>query len=323
MDFADAHHGSDAPCGCCGYHASEATLNEMSAQLLERAALDFAGLEKVRREESNDAPYVPHEVKLTDLLANHAAGIADEIEGPMLEVLSGSHIDVDRIITTGRAVDSEWQARAWPKTVEAKFGVLASGAALVGGHNVSFGAPLLSDLDRLRIVNGMIRSAKYSTNNYFNTQVMPALIDAAHAAVLDGAANDAMQLAEIRAMLDRRLRSVPYWNVVANAAASRAYHFGYLKVGVAAGEETVEFWNPNDEKTSAICRQLYGTQWRASDVAFLADRIADAPDVSAVKEITPWYKASELAGKTPAELLNMGAVIPPLHGRCRSELRFV
>lgn len=319
MDYADAHGGLVSACGCCGLVASDHILNEMSVAALQRVALDYAGLTNVLREETNDAPYVPIEVALTELLGEHALELADEVEGPLLEALSGTYVDADGILVAAASSASIWQAKAWPTTLEAKAGKLVSGAALTGAHDVPFG-PLLSDLDRLRIVNGMIRSAKYATNEYFNTQVMPSLIDAANSAVLNGAGNDLGELESIRGLLDRRLRSVPYWNLVANAAASRAYHFGLLKVGYAAGYQTATFWNPNDERTSTICRAMYGTQWSVGDLVGLADSIANAADVDEVKKITPWLKPSDIAGLDPRQLLNLGVAIPPLHGRCRSKI---
>lgn len=322
MDFVDAHFGDASPCGCCGHTASEALLNEMALMQLQRVALDYGDLLEVRRAEDADAPYVPAEVSLTELLGEHANEIADEVEQPILDALNRDYVDADRISSATNAAAAIWASRAWPSTLEAKVGVTVNGAALMGANGVPF-APVLGDVDRLRIVNGMLRSAKYTTNNYFNTQVMPALIDAANFAVLNGRGNDAEELQAIHRLLDRRLRSVPYWNVVANAAASRAYHFGYLKAGVAKGWATVQFQAVLDTKTSEMCINLNGTQWRAGDVSLLADRIADATDTNEVKQITPWLKSDDISDWSPEALLNAGVVIPPVHGRCRSKLVFV
>lgn len=321
MDFHDAHSGDPSGCGCCGSHATETLLNEMAVMQLQRVALDYAGLEKVRRAEDGDAPFVPHEVKLTEILAEHAAEVADEAEKPILDALNRDYVDPARISNAANAAAAIWQAKSWPSTLEAEIADLIDNASLTGAHAIPFG-PELGDLDRLRIVNGMVASAKYTTNNYFNTQVMPALVDAANLAVMDGKNNDAVQLRQIHAMLDRRLRSVPYWNVVANAAASRAYHFGYLKVGVAKGWDTVVFTATIDSVTSEMCQNLNGTKWRAADVALFADRIAAAKDVDALKEISPWKKVDDIADWSPKALLDLGVVIPPVHGRCRSRLVF-
>lgn len=280
---------------------------------------DYAGLTEVLRSENGNPPFTPAEVNLTELLAENANGVADEVQPILDDALSGPHLDADRVYQASLAAGSAWQAKAWPSTLEAKTGVLLSGAALVGAQEVGF-APLLSDLDRLRIVSGMVASARYSTNNYFNTQVMPALVDAVHAAVLSGRAGDGEQLRAIKAMLDRRLRSVPYWNLVANAASSRAYHYGFLKVAQAAGVTTIRYSATIDSLTSDMCIMLNGTTWRVGDLVLLADRITLARDVEDVKTITPWLKADDVRDFTPDQLLAAGVAIPPVHGNCRSRL---
>lgn len=318
MSFLDDH----TTCGCCGFHATEAALNLMSLQQIERSLLDYAGLERIMRDENPDAPFVPSEVALTELLAENANKLAGRVEGRIHDALD-RHGYVNEAAITAALVsaNSTWQNEAWPRDLENNYRVKLAQTALLGAHEISFGSEL-ADLDRLRIVNGMAKSAKYYTNGYFNNQVMPAVVDAVHSAVLNGATPDGEELNAIRALLDRRLRSVPYWNLVANAAASRAYHYGYLKAGIASGLATVQFVAIIDERTSAICISMNGTQWRAQDVALLADRIADA-EGDAVKEIAPWVKPTDIAGMSSGDLLAMGVVIPPLHGRCRSQLFFV
>ena len=318
MDFFDAH----TTCGCCGFHASEAHLNEMSLAMIERQLVDYAGLTRILRAESNDVPFVPAEVRMTELLAENADRIASKIENPLYDVLTRpGYVDEGKITAALKAANSTWEVEAWPKGLENEYRVTLAHTALLGAHEIPFG-PELQDLDRLKIVNGMSKSAKYYTNRYFNTQVMPAIVDAAHASVLNGTSHDGAALDAIRALLDRRLRSVPYWNLVANAAASRAYHYGYLKTGVAHGLTTVEFTAIIDERTSNICISLNGTQWSAPNVALFADRIADA-DGDNIKNVAPWPKLADITNKTPDELLAMGVVIPPVHGRCRSQLFFV
>lgn len=317
MGFLDAH----ITCGCCGYHASEAKLNEMSLALTEKALVDYAGLTRILRAETNDAPFVPSEVRLTELLASNADRIASKIESPIYDVLTRTgYVDEAKITAALKAAGSVWEVEAWPKGLENQYRVVLAQTALLGQHDIPFG-PELSDFEKLKIVNGMSKSTKYYTSRYFNTQVMPAIVDAAHASVLNGTSHDGAELQAIRELLDRRLRSVPYWNLVANAAASRSYHYGYLKTGVAHGLQTVEFVATVDNRTSAVCLSLNGTEWRAADVALFADKIADAEGDN-IKNVAPWPRAADVAGKTPDELLAMGVVIPPVHGFCRSQLFF-
>lgn len=317
MPFFDDHR----TCGCCGLDATEAMLDHLAWQAAERVALDYEGLVRVLREETGDAPYVDGEVRLTQLLAENASSLADEVERPVLAALDLGYVDEAKITASMVTAGALWQAGAWPRTLETQYRETLSSLALLGQHDIAFG-PELADLDRLRIVNGMSKSAKYYTNAYFNDHVMPAIVDAAHQSVLNGTSHDGDELRAIRALLDRRLHSVPYWNLVANVASSRAYHYGYLKAGVAAGLNTVQFVATVDERTSAICLSLNGTQWRGGDVALFADRIADV-EGDGIKQVAPWMRASDVAGKSSRELLDMGVVIPPVHGHCRSQLMFI
>jgi len=307
-------------CGCCGFHATQKFLNEMAVQRLHRTALNWAGLERVIRTESGDVPYVPGEVRLTELLADNADRMASEIEQPIRDALDRPYLDEVAVTDAAQQANQRWQEESYPEGLDNEVREVLSATALIGAHELGF-APALDDIDRLRIVNGMSASAKYYTNRYFNTHVMTALIDAVHVAVLDGTSNDGAQIRAIHALLDRRLRSVPYWNIVANAAASRAYHYGYIKTGLASGLRTIRFSAVIDSRTSEICQAMNGTTWRTADLSAFADQIATAT-TDDIKDVAPWVKASDIQGLTPAQLLTMGVAIPPLHGRCRSQLIF-
>lgn len=308
-------------CGCCGYHASEDILTKMSFAALERAALDYVGLKRVLKEESGDAPYVDGEVRLTELLADNAMEQADQIEEPLFEAIGDEYLDEVRITTAMMIGGAAWQAASWPDKLENEVRETLSAIALIGQHDIPFG-PALSDIQRLRIVNGMSLSAKYYTNRYFNEHVMTAVVDAVHVAVLNGLANDQNQIRAIHTLLDRRLRSVPYWNIVANGAASRAYHYGYIKTGEAHGFTTIGFQATMDSKTSQICRDMNGKQWHIRQLSDLADRIADA-NGDEIKTVAPWMKPADIEGMDETQLALAGVAIPPLHGRCRSRLVFI
>lgn len=314
MSYFDEH----THCGCCGFHATEEALDRITLLRLERALVDYSGLRRALKAETGDAPYVDGEIELTEQLAENAVRIADQIEPTLEPVFQGDYIDEQRITASMVAAGAVWQAQHWPDGLDRSVRQTLWNIATLGQHDVPLG-PLLSDLQRLQIVNGMSQSAKYYTNQYFNVHVMPAVVDAVHAAVLDGLANDGEQLRAIRALLDRRLRSVPYWNLVANGAASRAYHYGYVKTAQAAGYTGVLFQATLDNKTSQICIDLNGTRWRIGDVSLFVDRIAAAQG-EAIKEVAPWMKAEDVAGLNPSQLLAAGVAVPPLHGHCRSRL---
>lgn len=309
------HHTS---CGCCGFHATERALDEITLMRLERAVADYSGLRRVLKQETGDAPYVDGELDLTEQLAENATRIADEIEPQLEPAFQGTYIDEQRITASMVAAGAVWQAQHWPDGLDRSVRQTLWNIATLGQHDIPLG-PLLTDLQRFQIVNGMSASAKYYTNQYFNVHVMPAVVDAVHAAVLDGLANDGEQLKAIRALLDRRLRSVPYWNLVANGAASRAYHYGYVKTAQAAGYTGVLFQATLDSRTSEICTATHGTRWRIGDVSLFVDRIAAARG-DEIKEVAPWVKAGDVAALNPDQMLAAGVAVPPLHGHCRSRL---
>ncbi|AHC30436.1 phage head morphogenesis protein [Rhizobium phage vB_RleS_L338C] len=122
-------------------------------------------------------------------------------------------------------------------------------------------------------------------------------------------------------MLHTRLKTVPYWRVVANAAASRAYHYGVLKSGQSAGRRYYEFSAILDAKTSETCWALNGMQWPVADAIALMERIA-AAEPEEVKTLAPWinYKTLEPMLSNPFAMQSLGVIIPPVHGNCRSTI---
>jgi hypothetical protein len=305
-------------CGCCGTHATEDALDRITLMRLERAVVDYSGLRRVLRQETGDAPFVDGEIELTQQLSDNAVRIADIIQPDLEAALSGTYVDEQHITAAMVTAGAVWQAQHWPRGLDNSVRQTLWNIITLGQHDIAFG-PLLSDLQRLQITNGMSASAKYYTNQYFNVHVMPVVVDAVHAAVLDGLANDGEQLRAIRALLDRRLRSVPYWSLVANGAASRAYHYGYIKTAQAYGFTGMMFQATIDSRTSEICQATNGTRWRIGDLSLYMDRVAAAQG-DEIKIVAPWLKASDVTGLTPEQMLAAGVAVPPLHGNCRSRL---
>lgn len=303
----DAH----STCGCCGFHAQEDLLDTLAARSLYRAS-------GVLKQEPGDPPFIPEEEELTDALATNADETASQVEGPLQEALSGEGFDEDVVLQRANQAAADWERLAWGTAIAGATSEIitsATGTGVVSAAMPTVSA--LSDLDLFRIVNGMSRSANYYTNQYFNTQVMPALVDAVQQAVVSGQRSTGA--AAIREVLDRRLRSVPYWRVVANAAASRAYHYGLVMAGSLGGAQEVVYRAVIDARTSEICLSLNGTRWPIRDMVDLVQRIADAGPEE-IKTITPWVRVDDIRDLSPAQLYAMGVAVPPLHGSCRSVL---
>jgi len=197
----------------------------------------------------------------------------------------------------------------------------ALGDALTAGTSFTEGVTgsrvPLSNHARARMQEGMLKASKYYTNQFFNTQVMPALFKAIELGV--GSAGDNLIFSTIKEVLHERLKTVPYWRVVANAAASRAYHYGVLKSAQSAGRRFYQYHAVLDAKTSEVCWALHGRTWAVADAVALMERIAEA-EPEEVKTLAPWlrYKDIEPLLSNPFGLDALGIIIPPVHGNCRS-----
>jgi len=121
------------------------------------------------------------------------------------------------------------------------------------------------------------------------------------------------------------------WDVVASSALTRARNSARLRQMTTWGVITVNFSNPQDERTSAICNSLAGRQFQTSRLIEVLDSIEGAATPEGAIDAQPWYsqttagqwKASTSSGRkdvTFDDIVASGAVIPPLHGRCRSLL---
>lgn len=188
------------------------------------------------------------------------------------------------------------------------------GVRQLGGGTLAEVVPRLDD-----IMNGMVRSTKYYTNTYFNRFVVPSLQNLVQREFIEGAADPAAYQ-KIQKALDSRLKSVPYWRTVANAAASRSYHYGVMKAGQANGMRGYELVAIMDDRTSHICRDLDGKQFWIEDAVHLIERTAMAEDPEEVKELQPWLKYDDIKDLSTDELVSKGVMMPPFHGSCRTTL---
>ena len=191
---------------------------------------------------------------------------------------------------------------------------------------VNMGVERAGVFDKLELVpsrptieQGLVNSAKYYTNEYFNRIVMPAIYGNAMAK-LDGETdiNDDF-FWELRETLDRRLRSVPYWRLVAQQSASRAYHYGLARAGLSRGRTAYRLDATLDERTTDVCRTLDGkTFWLADAVEHL-EHIATTPP-QYIAEEDPWIEYHVVAGATNEELAAARIITPPFHAHCRTTM---
>lgn len=178
------------------------------------------------------------------------------------------------------------------------------------------------------ILDDMTQNTRYFTNKYFNQQVVPELHKIIEKAIAGGVhAGEPLLLnteayQSIQAAMDARLTSTPYWRVVANASASRGYHFGAIKAGALAGQRGYEIVAVLDNRTSDICVYMNGKQFWTADADYQVNKMASATDEE-IKAAAPWLRAAEVIGKSADELKDMSFIVPPFHGHCRSTIRFI
>ena len=170
---------------------------------------------------------------------------------------------------------------------------------------------------------GMVASSKYYTNSYFNRIVMPAITGDILTKLDGGQPFDDTFYRALRSKMDQRLKSVPYWRLTANQAASRSYHYGLTRAGLAAGKTGYRFSAILDEKTSDQCEFMHGkTFWLADAVDYVEDVATLRPEDIPTDD--PWIvDAIELEGLSPKQLMDRGAAVPPLHPFCRSSMELI
>jgi len=103
-------------------------------------------------------------------------------------------------------------------------------------------------------------------------------------------------------------------------AASRGYHYGYLKSLEQQRVIGYRFRATVDARTSRVCLSMNGREFLVSSAVNILEGLAEDPSPDAAKTRTPWVKVGDVTGKSAQELTAMGVIVPPLHARCRSTI---
>jgi hypothetical protein len=324
-------HPLKCGCGC----QSEELFKECSWLDFELQVIDLMLQSLTEKDDNEDEPGTDAFASVeSGLAARWASAIRDRGEAVrryLAEAL-GANASTQRITvalqhmdeTMSHTFDDVADITDWSLAEAINTGIIAHPAAVLIGTN---GASLIAGrgtiLEATQSVahfhEGLVAAAKYSTNNFFNTQVIPAVEREVEKLFNNAQPN----LSPILNVLDNRLRSVPYWNVVANAAASRAYHYGYAKAAEALGYTYYEFVAVMDKRTSEICRHMNGKKFTVSAAVDIMQRSADAESPEDLKQIQPWITVDQAKSMDTEALKNNGVLIPPLHGSCRSTIKVI
>lgn len=321
-----------ALCGCSGEDfvveladLGEGTLHTLRAERaqvvrnVERWAREprrrqGAGDLEDRREPGHDDPFLIEELAIAILLAERAQALADRIDQIYEPVLrDAQRFDERRLADANEDASELWRRQFMAGGTgdrffeEVRTSFTRGEARVVAG--ITRGAPSVEE-----VLDGIRRTARWNSNEFFNAQIVPAIQRQVEAVLSGTGALEEMNLTPIRETLDRRLRSVPYWRVVGNAAASRAFHYGQLKAGQMQQRQTVQFVAVLDDRTSEICRYMDGTTWNVGDVVGLVEQAARSDDPDEVKRVMPWPRFRDIDGLDSRSLREMGVAVPPLHG---------
>lgn len=112
-----------------------------------------------------------------------------------------------------------------------------------------------------------------------------------------------------------------YFEGLAANAVTMARVTGQLGSFAKLGVTTYTIVNPMDSRTSDICAELNGTEFKVADAETQLAKLGGAKTPDAYKSIKPWLsgaKISALAGKGAGALAGAGQMFPPFHFRCRS-----
>lgn len=288
-------------------------LQQLSPEALRKAVSNDP------QEESGGEDFLPYELLIAGVLGTAFKNVGEDVVVQMY-----AELDARGISSLNKAIEEvtpEFSSVFSHKDTESKVATALEGA-ITAGSAMAGDAKIAGEFFRANVIlDDMVKAAKYYTNNYFNRMVVPQLQAIVHEALLTGQL-DSTTYQAIRTVMSDRLKSVPYWRIVANAAASRSYHYGAIRAGQALGRRGYQIVAVLDTKTSDICRSMNGKQFWVADGVLQASRAAEAED-EAIKNVAPWLQPSEIIGLSNDELRQMGFIVPPFHGGCRSTIKFV
>lgn len=314
-------------CGCGWGYPCDLTLDdvrkELQAETARRQARDETskfGLQPLENREVAGHPddFLEDELQIAVALSDAALTSAEDVDEILDPVLS----DPENFSQDEFSEATAKASRAWDGTFDlAEEAVVAGLIASLAKGEGRVSAGIIGDApSRRAVLDGMRDIAQYNTNTFFNEQVLPSLQRKVLEVMEGRAPGAAPDLAAVRSVLDRRMKTVPYWRVVANSAASRSYHYGFLKAAQFQGFRGYQFVAILDDKTSQICRSINGKQWFIADAVNLMERAIVDPDPNAIKNSMPWVPAAQVEGLSSDALRDLGVMVPPLHGNCRSTI---
>lgn len=283
------------------------------------SVLDLRKVAAEQNEEQGGEEFLPEELIIAALIGAAFSGNGKDPAKELLKIVKeGGASQIDEAIA---AVDQDFSnvfsAKTQKDVTAQLMKLLRKGSAYAGDAGTITGL-----LDTKSILSDMVESTKYFTNHYFNDHVVPELLKSVEKILQEGGNVDAEAYKAVREVMENRLKSVPYWRLVANASASRGFHYGAVKAGLVNGVQAYKIVAVLDAKTSEICKHMNGKEFWLADADLQVTRAALAKG-DEIKYVAPWLREAEIVGKDANELRSAGFIMPPFHGNCRSTIRFI
>lgn len=300
--------------GSCACKADDAMLawHSLAWQLDPDTARAAQKADGIRHEEGGEE-FLSDELDIAAALASAWKRKGAQVKAELLSSVSRGYsphqfqAEIDKVAVDMDQLFEDVQ----PRVARSIRNVLGVGAQQAEGSM----SQLLTSPNTLVTEEALLQATRYYTNRYFRQTIIPA-IHSSIDKVVEGM--EAVQLADIQAAIALHFRQVPYWNIVANVAASRGYHYGLLKTYQQQRTIGYRINAVIDDRTSKICIAMNGKEFLVSDAVQLLEGLANDPSPDAAKTRTPWLKLREIEGKTNDELARSGFLMPPFHALCRT-----
>lgn len=282
---------------------------------LEQANEEFEDFADQR--ESGELPFDKDELLLAALLALLMLRSGSRVVSSLRDAMRGG-VDartIERVLTQATP-----EMRQTFATIQDEVTAIITRVVGTGVAQIKDGA--VTARVQNRTIEAIVDSVRYFTNDYFERHVIPAVMARVEAYQQTPDPTDLERgLDDIYALLDTRFRNVPYWRMLANLAASRAYHYSLLHSAQSRGLRGYRFVAVLDERTTQLCRSLNGREFWIADAIAAMDRVFDNDDPEAARVYLPWVNARDIEGLGSADLASMGVLVPPLHPHCRSTIQ--
>lgn len=126
-----------------------------------------------------------------------------------------------------------------------------------------------------------------------------------------------------------------YWRPYAVSVLNQARSYGSLVQFAWGGVKNFEYYNPQDERTTAFCNAIAGTTISVNVAMDHMERVSKASSIQELERIAPFVKPGSDAGSyvvtrdgedteftedeiTPSLLADLGCLTPPFHNECRT-----